>query len=136
MLLAACRPRPATEFPLRFAVWGPLVPVEGSGGHNNWTSIAEGLLFQGLIDMDADGGIVPVLATQAQIVSRNSLKVWLRADTRLSDGSPLTFEDVAASLAEKRLRATRDGDAILIQSDEPTVPVELAVSRCNIHRRT
>jgi hypothetical protein len=61
--------------------------------------------------------------------------VWLRTEARFSDGTSLTFEDVVTSLARNQLRVRRDGESLLVNSDDPALPTELLLARSLIFRR-
>ncbi len=97
--------------------------------------LAQRLVFESLVTIGARGEIVPALAARAEISSTNELRVWLRSGARFSDGSPVTFADVARSLAGVRLRAIEEGASILITSEETGPPIELLVSRTLVSRR-
>ena len=70
------------------------------------------LVYEGLVRADADGKIVPVLATKWTVDStQTSYDFELREGVKFSDGSPLTPEDVVASfqrLTEKGLPYAKD----------------------------
>jgi hypothetical protein len=136
LLLAACRPvTPPAPFMLRIAVSGPLDRLEPNAEARSWTVIAEKLAYENLITVGRIGEIVPVLAAKVELVGDRALKVWLRPDARFSDGTPLTFADVAGSLSRSGLETTEQGDHLLVRSNDPTTPVELVLSRTSIFRR-
>lgn len=97
--------------------------------------LAQRLVFESLVTIGGRGEIVPALAARAELSSKNELRVWLRSGARFSDGAPVTFADVARSLAGSHLRATEDGASILIASEEAGLPIELLVSGALVFRR-
>lgn len=135
-LIAACRPaQPVSAFTLRVAVSGRLSPVSPDQDLGSWTSIALQIVFQPLVMVGPQGEIIPLLASKAELAGPHSLRIWLRKDARFSDGSSVTFQDVADSLAVRRLHAAVDKDAIIISSDESAGPTELIVGRAYVFRR-
>jgi hypothetical protein len=75
-----------------------------------------------------------VLASKLEIAGPRELRAWLRNDIRFSDGALLTFDDVASSLIRNRLRARRDGESILIDSLDPTLPPEMLLPHALVFR--
>jgi hypothetical protein len=102
----------------------------------SWVVLGQRLVFESLVTIGARGEIVPALAARAEPSGANELRIWLRSGARFSDGSPVTFADVARSLAGGRLRVTEEGSSILITSEEVGLPIELLVSRALVFRRT
>jgi hypothetical protein len=134
--LVACRPStPLQSFDLRVAVTGRLEPLSPRSAVENWTTIANLLVFEPLMVLSDRGDIVPVLAARAESVGTNGLRVWMRERATFSDGSPVRFEDVVRSLAGSHLQATQQPDgSILVLSDDASIPVELQLSFTYIHR--
>jgi MarR-like DNA-binding transcriptional regulator SgrR of sgrS sRNA len=98
--------RPAYGGTVRMAVFEPLsldpatlsLPTDGE---------ISGLVFEPLVGLDSAGALVPGLAESWQ-PGDDGLSFTLQlAPVRFSDGTPLTPQDVLASLA--RLRGTRQG---------------------------
>src|SRR5512135_3327698 len=86
------------------------------------TSKLTPLLFDTLVVLDDSGTPRPGLARGWQ--SRNDNRRWqfpLRPDLKLSDGTPLTSAQAAASLvsANPGWRATALGDAVVLEFDAP-----------------
>jgi len=135
IVVAACKPAAAPRFTLRIAVSGPLAPMGPDAELRSWTVVAQEYVFEPLVNIGLDGEILPALAAKAEIAGTNGLRVWLRGGAQFSDGSPVTFADVADSVAASKLRATNEGQSILVTSSEPGVPIELLLSRTFIFRR-
>jgi hypothetical protein len=131
--LCACRREPATPFNLRIAVHGGLVPV-APRDIGNWTVVANQLVFEPLIYLNNGGQAEPMLASRVEPLPPRALRVWLRDGASFSDGTPVTFEDVLYSLDRSHLRATHEKNSILIESDDPSAPVEAALAITYIHR--
>ena len=135
--LASCTGRPAAPFELRLATAGTLDKVSPEVPARSWASIAQSWVFEPLARLGPDGVMVPMLASRLELVTPRSLRVWLRADPRFSDGSAVTFEDVASSLASHQLRVRRDGDALLVEADGTSVlPIDLLLTHAFVFRRT
>ncbi|MGE5049133.1 MAG: hypothetical protein ACM3PC_11220 [Deltaproteobacteria bacterium] len=95
--------------------------------------IAQPLVFEPLARFDANGGLVPVVASRIEAVSQHGIRVWLRKDRTFSDGTPLTDDDVIDSFANKA-RIARDRDALFIESLDPGTPIEILLTSVLIHR--
>ena len=135
--VAACRPAQQKQpFDLRIAVTGHLEAVGPSSNVDNWTIIANSLIFEPLVFLDDQDELVPAAAVRAELLPPQAVRVWLRPDATFSDGSKVVFEDVASSLEGTHLHASSEGDSILIRSDDVRTPVELALSFTYIHRRS
>jgi len=102
----------------------------------NRSAIAQNWVYEPLARIGAMGEIVPALASKVEIAGDREVRVWLRQDVRFSDGTPLTFEDVATSLARNQLRVRRDGESLLVDSDDPALPTELLLARALVFRRS
>jgi hypothetical protein len=132
---AACRPAaPAASLGLRVAVSGRLDPVSPRPAGENWANSAAELVFEPLVVLGNTGELVPVLAARAELLPTRAVRVWLRTDASFSDGSRVTFEDVAHSLEGHHLRATQEGSRILIEPDDPATPVEVQLPTVYVHR--
>jgi ABC-type transport system substrate-binding protein len=136
--LVACHGDPArSPFHLRVAATGALEPVRPKANVDNWSSLANSLVFEPLLLVGEDDGLVPVLAARAERVAPHAVRLWLRNDITFSDGTPVAVDDLAQSFAGTHLRATRGpGESILVDSDEPAIPTELQLSSTYIHRRS
>ena len=116
---------------------GTLEKVGPAAPARSWAAIAQSWVFEPLARLGADGVMVPVLAARVELITPRSLRVWLRTDARFSDGSPLTFDDVASSLAQRLLRATRDGDSVLVEVDDKSLlPIDVLLAHAFVFRRT
>ncbi|HUJ28964.1 MAG TPA: hypothetical protein VLW85_23245, partial [Myxococcales bacterium] len=126
IVLTACRSQPVAPFTLRIAVSGTLAPMGPGGDLRGWTRIIQPCVFDTLVGIGTEGDSVPVLAARTEITASHALRLWVRSDARFSDGSPVTFADVAQSVAAEGLRATEEpGEGVLISGDESAGPLEL-----------
>jgi hypothetical protein len=101
----------------------------------SWTSIALSIVFQPLITVGPQGEIVPLLASKAELAGPQSLRIWLRKDARFSDGSSVTFQDLADSLAGSGLHTAVEQGTMVISSDQSAGPTEVLVAQAYIYRR-
>jgi hypothetical protein len=136
VVLAACRPAPpVSPFTLRVAVSGRLNPVSPSQDARSWTSIALPIIFQSLLTVGPKGEIVPLLASRTELMGSHGLRIWLRSDARFSDGSPVTYQDVADSLAGRGLHTALEQGAMIISSEQGAGPTEMLVAEAYVFRR-
>ena len=137
LLIAACRPAPqAASFTLRVAVSGPLDKLDPRVEGQSWSVIAKRLVYERLIGIGPTGEIIPGLASKIEAAGPAALRVWLRPDARFSDGSPVTFADVAGSLRGSQLLATSEGESIVFRTEDASVPTELLLSRAFVFRQS
>lgn len=104
------------------------------------------LVFDTLLKMAPDGSLQPNLATEWTRVSDTELTLKLRDDAKFHDGTPVTPDDVVASLsrmmsgdarpAKSILLAdgtvTADGDTITIKTNAPFGPLENSLAVVSI----
>ncbi|HEY5675945.1 MAG TPA: hypothetical protein VIR81_04130, partial [Myxococcales bacterium] len=134
LLLACGRPVQPPAFILHVALWGPLGTLTpGTGNTGSLAEIAQPLVFEPLARFDANGGLLPVVASRIEPTSQHAVRVWLRKESTFSDGTALTDNDVVESFAGKA-RMTRDGDALVIESLDPGTPIEILLTNVLIHR--
>ena len=134
VFLAACSPAPkASPFTLRIAVSGSLDKVEPKA--RSWSVIARALVFERLVSIGQAGEIVPVLAARVENAGPMALRVWLRPDAHFSDGSPVTFADVAGPVNGSHLQVTDEGQSILFRSTDSSAPTELLLWQTFVFRR-
>jgi hypothetical protein len=114
---------------------GSFGAVSPDADAQNQSALAQGWVFEPLARVGETGEMVPALASKLALAGPRALRVWLRAEARFSDGTPLSFEDVATSLARNQLRVRRDGESLLVDSDDPALPTELLLARSLIFRR-
>ncbi|HEY6910189.1 MAG TPA: hypothetical protein VI356_12515, partial [Myxococcales bacterium] len=115
-------------------MWGPLGTLTpGTGNTGSLAEIAQPLVFEPLARFDANGGLLPVVASRIEPTSQHAVRVWLRKESTFSDGTALTDNDVVESFAGKA-RMTRDGDALVIESLDPGTPIEILLTNVLIHR--
>jgi hypothetical protein len=134
-VLVSCRaPASGDAFELRIAVNDKLSPLSVANV-NNWSSTARLMVFEPLIYLDSNGETGLVLTSRVQFLPPQAMRVWLRPDASFSDGSQVTFDDVARSLQAYSLRATQEeGGSILIESDDATTSIEVRIAEAYIHR--
>ncbi len=132
--MVACGGRPASHpVSIRFAVVGPLLPVTAETGERSSSLVAQQWVFEPLASFDERGALRPRLASRIEFVDRRKLRAWLRPAT-FSDGTPLTEADVVRSLAANHLRAVRVGDALEIETDDTTAPLDQLLVRTLVSR--
>lgn len=104
------------------------------------------LVYDTLLLMDADGQLQPNLATEWERTSDTELVLTVRDDATFHDGSPLTTDDVVASLnrlmtpdttlAKAILlapgEAVADGNTVTITTDAPYGPLENSLAVVSI----
>jgi len=100
-----------------------------------------GLVFDGLTRFDSHGRLQPQLATRWQADSQNQRwQFWVRPGVNFQDGTPLTADEVAASLhaANPAWTVSASGDSVAIETTapDPQLPAELALPRNGIARHT
>jgi hypothetical protein len=93
------------------------------------------IVFQSLVTVGSRGEIVPLLASRAELTGSHELRIWLRSEARFSDGSPVTYQDVADSLAGSGLHTAVEQGAMVISSDQSAGPTELLVAQAYVFRR-
>ena len=87
--------------------------------HNQSTNFALGLhLFDPLVTREANGDLVPALATAWRTVDDRTWEFDLRRDVRFHNGDAFTAEDVVASLARVRTVRSPSSYAVYLQSIE------------------
>ena len=119
---AACmRAAPPDSFVLRLAVPGALEPVHPAS-HDSYATAAADLVFDGVLAPDAGGHVRSAIAREFERLGPDRYRIVVDPRVRLSDGSPLEFEDVARGAALLGMRAARDGDGIVLES--PGRPIE------------
>src|SRR5271170_436974 len=88
---------------LRLASMADVRNLDPAGPSDALAAQAQRLLFDGLVDLDDSGRIVPVLAETWQVLDGGrTYRFTLRPDVRMQDGRELTAEDVKRS-AERSL---------------------------------
>lgn len=117
-------------------MWGALQKVGPETPAKSWATLAQPWVFEPLIRIGADGVMVPVLAARFELVNPRSLRIWLRGDATFSDGSPLTFDDVATSLAANHLTVAREEGSILVNSGDLAVPIDALLAHAFVYRQT
>lgn len=107
-------------------------------------SALSALVFDRLVEFDADGNLTPGLATGWQPDSTGTQwQLRLRRGVRFHDGAALSPTAVADSLNDYSnrsggiWRASTFGDTVVIRADapHPQLPYELATSACSITRQ-
>lgn len=128
-ITAGCRsPGEASASRLRVAVWGPLQPLEPVAGVS-FTNLAQDWVFEPLARIDAEGRLGPALAASVSRIDPRRFRIALRRDVRFSDGSVLTSEDAVQALESQGLKATPDGEELIVEPSSEGRPVEALLSR-------
>jgi ABC-type transport system substrate-binding protein len=135
-IIACGRAGPPPPFQLRLAVSGSLEAVKPLANVDNWTFVANSLVFEPLVLIAEDNSLVPVLAARSERASPTAIRLWLRDDATFSDGSRVTVDDLRRSFAGTDLSASADGDSFLISTSDPKKPPELQLAFTFVHRKT
>jgi ABC-type transport system substrate-binding protein len=100
------------------------MPADAVGGldphktPNQQASWVDGLLYSNLVSLDAQGNVIPDLATKWQDKDATVFTFDLRDGVKFSDGSPLTSADVKYSLDRVRDPKTGSSDGKRYQGIE------------------
>ena len=104
------------------------------------------LVYDTLLSMGPDGALSPNLATEWNRVSDTEVTFTIRDDAKFHDGTPVTTDDVVASLsrlmdadstlAKKALLSagtvTADGSVVTVTTDKPFGPLENSLANIAI----
>lgn len=104
------------------------------------------LVYDTLLAMGPDGALSPKLATEWERVSDTEVTFTIREDATFHDGTPVTADDVVASLSrimdpESTLAktallstgtVTADGNVVTVTTDEPFGPLENSLANIAI----
>jgi len=135
-LVACSRPAAPGRFVLRLAVPGILGPVRPGSDTN--ASAATDLVFESILSPDASGRARSTIARTFQRLGSDRYRIELDPRVRLSDGSPVEFDDVARGAAVMGVKAVRDGDAIILDSGgrpiEPLLYYSTPFREAGVHR--
>jgi len=132
-LVASCsRPPEASAFRLRIAVSGHLAPLDPHP-QDSYSAFAQEWVYEPLVRLEADGSMKPALAVRLERIDSKSVRVWIRPETRFSDGSPVAAGDVVESVRSFNLDAWEKDGAVVIQSD--AVLPETVLTRTLIYKR-
>ena len=118
---------------LRLALWGPLGQVEPND-EPNLASIANPLIFEKLVSVDASGQLRPVLATRADRLPGGRVEIELRSGATFSDGSPVTVADVVRSLEPHGLSVMAEGHLLVVESRDRAIPTDALIVRAYVYR--
>jgi len=132
-VLAGCsRPPEPSTFQLRLAAAGDLAPL-GPRPMGSYSAIAQDWVFEPLMHLEADETLKPALASRVERIDRRSLRAWIRADARFSDGSLVAVGDVVDSLKSAGLNVYEQGGAVVVESASPVLP-ETLLARALIYK--
>ncbi|UTX52899.1 ABC transporter substrate-binding protein [Leucobacter aridicollis] len=105
------------------------------------------LVYDTLLSMDAQGKIGPNLATEWEWVSDTEMKLTVRTDAKFHDGTPVTVDDVVASLNRLMVpgseplaksilltagEASAEGDVVTVRTEQPFGPLENSLAAVSI----
>jgi peptide/nickel transport system substrate-binding protein len=97
------------------------------------------LIFDTLTSLDSGGRLRPSLASSWQSSNGQGWRIRVRNGVKFHDGTPMTVEDVVASLkaANPSWNVTESADSVLVGDDNsgPDLPAELALPRNAIAKR-
>ena len=133
LIFAACERTAQSEpLKLRVAVVGDLDPIV-PGDQKTWSVLAQDWVFEPLLGIGEGGALAPKLARDFQPRGGRGYLVRLREHARFSDGSLVTEEDLARSVASVDLSVQRQGDAFFIQTNQRGgSPIEVLLTRTSI----
>jgi hypothetical protein len=136
LFVLGCTSAPAREpLVLRIALWGPLGSFP-SGSDPGLASIAEPWVFEKLVTIDANGQLMPALASRIDRLPGNEFRLELRSGATFSDGAPVTENDVARSLESTGLRVTPERGAVIVAPREKGMPTEALLLQAHISRES
>lgn len=123
---AACgRPKAPSEFTLRVAVAGSLLPL-AHDTDSTATTFAQDLVYDGLL-RPGPGGLESRIFERWERAGPHRLRALLAAGPRFSDGSPVLPEDVVRAARAASLAARADGQWIEIENAPGAPPVDAAL---------
>lgn len=129
---AACsRPPERGSFVLRIAVVGPLTRVDPRYAETSAT-LATDVVFQGLLYPGTDGSPRSRVLRAFERLGPTRYRIALDPGVRFSDGSPVTYDDVARTVAQWDVAVRREGDGIVLES--PTGALEAKLYYTALHR--
>lgn len=122
VLTSACGKKPVEEEPgkndpvyggtLRFAIGRDAINFDPHIYYGASSASMQGNIYDGLVEYDADGGLVPALATSWDNPDSNTWIFHLRSGVKFHDGSNFTADDVIYSfnrIMDPETAATRGG---------------------------
>ena len=130
--VAGCaRPAPPAEFTLKVAVVGSLAPLAHDTQATASTFAAD-LLFEAVFQPDGNGIRSRVLARWERRGDR--LRAYVADGLVFSDGSPVTVDDVARSIATAGLKVRRDGLWLDIGPGADGLPVDAVLLMAVVYK--
>lgn len=136
LLFTACSPEVRERpFSLRIAGIAPLVPLEPAA-QSTFTTVVMGLVFSSVMDVQPDGSVGSRVLVDWKPAGNGRLRVTLARKLEFSDGTVARLEDLAASLRAFHLQVQEDGEALLVSSPQPGIPLEAQLTRVAFARGT
>jgi hypothetical protein len=129
LAVAACaRPKPLSEFTLRVAVVGSLLPL-AHDTDSTATTFAQDVVYEQFL-RPGPGGLESRIFERWERLGPHRLRARLADGLRFSDGSPVLTEDVVRAARAAHLMARADGRWLEIENapDAPTVDAVLLLT--------
>jgi len=115
-VIAGCRPsHEDSAFRLRVAVVGPLTSLTPTQPRSS-SVYAQEWVFESLLRTAADGAPIRGLAERFEFIDASRARVALRSGARFSDGSPVTADDIRASLLDHDVEVSEERGMLTIES--------------------
>ena len=132
-VVLACSPsRSQRVFAVNVAVWGPLDPIGPASA--SASTYAQYWVYEIIGRFDAEGKLVPALASLIEPRGGGRAYVELRPDHFFSDGAPVTAADVERSLRANGMRMVPSGPGFIIERLQQALPLEVLLARSLIFR--
>ncbi len=116
-------------FPLASPTWGasgtlrvidsPSEPVtlHPHRSFDQYSDVIISQIYEGLVDFDFNGELVPRLAVRWQVLSPTRFRFWLRRGVRFHNGEPFDARAVQFSVERQMRRQTQVANAMLFDPD-------------------
>ncbi len=137
LVVLACRPEAGRQgdFALVVAAPGALLPLRPDISTSFATAAAD-LVFQAALGVDDDGQIRPRLASRWERLGPGRYRLLLDPGARFSDGSPVTMEDAARSLAAAGIRSQARGEWLEVEPADGRSSLDASLLFANVFRET
>ena len=134
VLVACAPPQHRDSLVVRVAMWGALGPLKPLSDDPTLATIAFPWVFERIGAFDESGHLRPALAATIEPpLSRFEMRFTLRQGATFSDGSPVSESVVIQSLAASGLHAEVKAGALLVESRDRMIPIEVLLNRAPIY---